>query len=158
MDKKSKAYLTAALISLAIALIVFYAGIMANAAGSSVTVTYTRIGDVYTLVTYTWTADDSNGSVPATASKSLAGYIVKVVTDPGATAPTDDYDITLTDSDGVDVMGGALADRDTANTEQAVPKIGAAYGGSFFTGALTLNISNNSVNSATGEVKVYISR
>jgi len=58
----------------------------------------------------------------------------------------------------VDVMGGALADRDTANTEQAVPKIGAAYGGSFFTGALTLNISNNSVNSATGEVKVYISR
>ena len=140
------------------AMLVLFVWVPTAYAAGTVTVAYTRIGDEYTLVTYTWTAA-SNGSVPATACKAtMAGYVVKVVTDPGATSPTDDYDITLTDSDGVDVMGGTLADRDETNTEQVVPKIGAAYGASFFTGGLTMTITNNSVDSATGEVMVYISR
>jgi hypothetical protein len=85
------------------------------------------------------------------------GYIAKVVTDPGGTAPTDDYDITLTDdTTGADLMGGELANRDTANTEEAVPKVGNAYAGNVAFTSFTLNITNNSVNSATGTVYVYI--
>jgi len=157
MMEKRKSYLRIVFVILIMMVITIIIGAKANADGT-VTVTYTRIGDEYTLVIFDWTADAAAATVPATSTKSLAGYIVKVVTDPGATAPTDNYDITLTDSDSVDVMGGALANRDQSSTEQAVPKIGAAYGASFFIGTLTLNLSNNSVNSATGEVKVYISR
>jgi len=128
-------------------------------AAGTVTQTSTNVSKDVTQLTYTWTADASDGSVPATSSEqSYDGYVVLVVTDPGSTAPTDNYDITLTDGDGVDIMGGTLANRDTANTEQAVPKIDAVYGARWVSGAITLTITNNSVNSATGEVKIWIVR
>ena len=80
-----------------------------------------------------------------------------VITDPGTEAPTADYDITLTDADGVDVMGGELADRHTTATEQAVPKIGdTVYGTRFVKGPLIFAITNNSVNDAAGEIFIYI--
>jgi hypothetical protein len=111
------------------------------------------------VLTFSWTADVSGGSVPATASElSFEAFVCLVVTDPGTTAPTDNYDITITDADGVDIMGGQLLNRDTANSEHAVPKIGSAYGCRPFQGTMTVNIINNSVNSATGEVKVWILR
>lgn len=131
---------------------------MAFAAGatSSVTDTLVRDGDHTLLLTFVWIAN-SSGTVTSDASdEGFEGYVNKVVTDPGPTAPTDDYDITLTDEDGVDVMGGQLDNRDTANSEQAMPKVGSAYGNSWVSGTLTLNISNNSVDGGQGEVKVYI--
>ena len=67
----------------------------------------------------------------------LRGFIVKVDTNPGATAPTDNYDITLTNADSVDVMEGALANRDTANTEQVIPSDPP-----YIDSELTLNIAN----------------
>jgi hypothetical protein len=72
--------------------------------------------------------------------------------------PTDNYDITITDAHGVDVMGGELNNRDAINSEQALPKIDAVYGGGIINETVTLNISNNSVNSATGTVTLYIDR
>ncbi len=107
-------------------------------------------------LTYTWTADASNGSVPATASeRDIDGYVFLVITNPGATAPTDNYDITLTDNDSCDVMGGELANRDTSVSEQAAPGVGSTYGSRYVQGPLTLNLSNNSVNSAVGTTVVY---
>ena len=100
----------------------------------SVTQTYARVGQNTNLATLTFdivTAAD--GSLTATATNTantaaIAGwYVYMVVTNPGGTAPQDDYDITIVDSDGVDIMGGALSNRDTANTEQALPYIGSAY-------------------------------
>lgn len=113
------------------------------------------------VLTYSWTADASAATVPATASTiPIDGYVFMVVTNPGATAPTTLYDITLTDSDGVDIMGGELADRHTSNSEQAFPLMSGStdfFGGRFVAGVLTLNVTNNSVNSATGTVVIYIS-
>ena len=114
--------------------------------------------DVYRL-TYTWTGDASDGSIPATTSTwAIDGYVILVVTNPGTTKPTDNYDITLTDTDSVDVMGGELANRDNTNTEQVVPKIDTVYGGRWVSGHLILTITNQSVNSALGTVVVYIQR
>lgn len=109
-----------------------------------------------------FTGDSSDGTVPATATTiNIDGYVTMVVTDPGGTAPTDNYDITLTDANGVDIMGGSLANRDTINTEQAFPLLDATnfvYGPRYVSGTLTLTITNQSVNSATGQVLIYIQR
>ena len=128
---------------------------LAQAAGTVSTVKSKLAGDVVAY-TMSWTADAADGSVPATASPLFNGYVFLVTTNPGATAPTDNYDITLTDSDGVDIAGGELLNRDTANSEQAVPKVGAVYGSRYVEDGVTLNLSGNSVNSATGTVKIYV--
>ncbi len=145
-------------------LIMFLATSLAIGAGSSVTQTYAIIGintNISTL-TLVWTSDDATGAVSAATSAAVTAaiegkFIVMVVTDPSATAPTDDYDITITDANEVDVMGGALANRDTANTEQALPYVGVAYAPRPITGTLTLNVTNAG-NSKIGTVIIYLSR
>jgi hypothetical protein len=152
--------------------IVFIAGFAAVALADTGTVTVSKI-DLKTdvrVVKFSFIAN-STGAVPSTSTtvetcasrqcypmpNGRIGYIAKVVTDPGSTAPTDDYDITLTDdTTGADLLGGEGADRDTANTEEVVPKIGNAYAGNVAFTSFTLNISSNSVNAATGDVYVYI--
>lgn len=67
-----------------------------------------------------WTSD-SGGAVSVTTRK-ISGTLIKGVTDPGATAPTDNYDIAVTDEEGVDVLAAcqsSLQNRDTATSEQA---------------------------------------
>lgn len=73
-----------------------------------------------------WVSDGAADPAPgesAGTSKKISGRLIKGVTVPGAggLAPTDDYDIVITDADGVDVLGNCsddLIDRDTANTEE----------------------------------------
>ena len=86
--------------------------------------------------------------------------VVLVVTDPGAVAspPTDDYDIVINDDYGCDVMGGELTNRDTAITEQAMPKIGSHYGPRLVETALTPVITNNTVAGATIDIYVYLQK
>lgn len=103
-----------------------------------------------------WAADgsgDVNGS--SNCDVAVNGYIYMVVTDPAADAPTDNYDIVLNDSDGVDVMGGKLADRDTANTEQVVPVIGGVTMSRFVDGNVSVVVSNAGANN-DGEIIIYI--
>lgn len=54
-------------------------------------------------------------------------YLVGLVTNPGAAAPTADYDITLLDKDGADLLGGAGVDRHTSASERAVPSPDGTY-------------------------------
>jgi hypothetical protein len=136
-------------------------------AAGSVTVTRsTSNGGDIEIVIFSWIGDSSDGTVPATSSATAypttkAGYIVKVAVDPGAcaTCPTDNYDVTLTDNTtGADLMGGELGNLSNTVSADFVPKIGSAYGSNFAPNAFTLNLTNNSVNSATGAVYVYISK
>lgn len=128
-------------------------------AAGSCTETVTPYKDGDWMITLTCTADSSNGSFPAISinnrGQTIDGYVYMVVTNPGTTAPTDDYDITITDADGIDIMGGTLLNRDTANSEEAIPKIGNVYGSRRVNGALTVNITNNSVNSAGIVIKIF---
>lgn len=53
----------------------------------------------------------------------ISGEIVRVVFNPSADAPTDNYDVTLTDEQGVDVLMGLGANLDTVNTSNVRPGI-----------------------------------
>ena len=111
----------------------------------------------YKAVTVSFTGDASDGTVPDTTLNDMCGYIMKIVSNPGSTAPTDNWDFVLNDSDGVDVLGGAGANRDTTNSEQVYPTVsGAAIPIWLPYGSYTLVISGNSNASATGTITIYL--
>jgi hypothetical protein len=66
----------------------------------------------------TWSSDTA-GAATSTTDYSYNGQVWQVVTIPdgGATAPTAAYDITIKDSDGVDLANALLADRSATATE-----------------------------------------
>jgi len=64
---------------------------------------------------------------------------------------TINYDIAINDADGLDVAGGLLADRDTANTE-IVNMRSSVSGYPMVRGNLSVALTGNSVNSATGTI------
>jgi hypothetical protein len=98
-------------------------------------------------ITVAWTSD---GSGDATVSLDAHGLIYRVVTNPGATAPTANYDIVINDADGVDVMAAALADRHTSTTEQVTPSAPPAV-----SGALSVVVSNAG-DTKDGTVVLYV--
>jgi hypothetical protein len=125
----------------------------------------------FLVITATFTADASNGSVPdlsiTDAAYGIAGYsLVMLLTDPGATAPTDNYDITVNEAlaaggstvNTTDAMGSEGLDRDTSTSEQAVPLVGGVYGARLIVGDLTVSVANNSVNSATCAVALIFKK
>jgi len=82
-------------------------------------------------------------------------------TNPGSTAPTDDYDIVINTAGGVDILGGAGANRDTSTTETAYPTIDSTSGQKGcvpINSALSLVLSGNSVNNATVAIKLFLTR
>lgn len=99
----------------------------------------------------TWTGDASDGSVPTLLIEHYAGwYIIKVVTNPGTTAPTANYDITFIDTDGLDIMEGLLVDRSATATEKVLAAEMIGEDG------FTVTIANNSVHSATGTIRIFL--
>lgn len=129
-------------------------------AAGSCTVSHDDVTSNIGVITFTWIGDASSGSVPDTSSSPyrVDGYVFLVKTSPGTPAPADNYNITLTDSDGIDVMGGELLLRDTANPEMAVPKIDSVYGEVLVHGYITHNITSQTDASATGVTRVYYRR
>lgn len=124
---------------------------MAVAAGTC-TATSTESRQSIIVVTWTCVADASDGSYPATASNvGVRGWLYAVDTIPGSTQPTDNWDATITNASGYDLLGGGLTNRDTANAERAIPTKTA-----WVDGPITLTITGNSVNSANIVVKAYI--
>lgn len=140
-------------------------------AGSAVTQDLEIMRDYFTdkvigaVLTFSWTADDTDGSVPTASisdtflDKIRGMYITEGRTNPGSTAPTDNYDITITDEDGIDIMGGSLTNRDEANSEAVAPAIATGlYWPRIITDNITFTLANNSVNSATGTCKLMLER
>lgn len=93
----------------------------------------------------TCTADAADGTFPATAIPPIDGRLVALITNPGATAPTDNWDLTLVDDNALDRLGGVGANRDTTTSERvAIPGAPACASNE----TLTLTPTGNSVNSA----------
>ena len=129
----------------------------AFAAGSACTLTAEGKPGNVSVYTWAWLSDDTSGAVTCTA-KAAHGYVIRVVTVPdGTAAPTADYDITISDQDGADVMGGALTDRSATVGEQAVPLAGAAPVSMLVSGTLTVAVTAAG-NEKEGEVVLYLQR
>ena len=140
-------------------------------AGSSVTVTKRSIEnnsehiDEYAVA---WVGDDATGAVPVTEivlsgalahDKPIYGWVFLAETDPGAgVPPTDNYDIEILNAQGVDIFGAELINRSQTLTQRVTPKVGAAYGEAFSCSILRFSLANNSVNSATGTLRLYVRR
>lgn len=92
----------------------------------SVTITYSSPSKIVKWVKWAWVSDGS-GDVSGTDTVELDGVAVAFVTNPSSTAPTDNYDITILDTDSADIAAGGLANRDTSNSERVVPDPPAAF-------------------------------
>lgn len=126
---------------------------------SVVTVSYGSVNDEVSTITWTWTAKSDDGTVTSTASTAIKGWVFMATTDPGGTAPQAGYDIVLNDTDSVDIFAAELNNLSATISAQAVPKIGSSYyGPRFVNGTLTMVLTGNNVNSATGTLKIYYYR
>lgn len=103
-------------------------------------------------VKFVWVSA-ADGTASGTTTSYYDGRVIGFATIPagGGAAPTDNYDITITDVDSDDVLLGAGANRDTANTEIVNEASLAGPAGS----KLTLNITNAG-NAKGGTVILYI--
>jgi hypothetical protein len=86
----------------------------------ALTFTYEReVGGIARVIA-AWTSDGS-GDASGTTGVRVCGRLVKAVTDPGSAAPTDNYDVTITDDEGVNVLTACqtgLGNRDAATSEE----------------------------------------
>lgn len=104
----------------------------------------------------------SNSSGAVSEPFDLNGEILKVQFIPaaGGAAPTDNYDVTILDLAGIDVLKGVGANHDTATAEEGCPAISATNGTD--TGlapqvvaeTLTLTVANAG-NAKAGTVVIY---
>lgn len=144
-------------------------------AGSSMTFTYDDgvFGDAngnwqgnIRKVIADFTTDSATGSVAGTTRK-IVGELIKIVTDPGSAAPTDNWDVVLTDEEGVDLSVhlsdaaiAALIARDTATTEETYLPLEDEAGTARIAlwpvvcDKLTITV-NNAGNSKTGQIILY---
>ena len=146
-------------------------------AGSASTITYDQGQDhagqhgPIKRVIIDWTSDDTTGAVTATTGK-IVGQLLKVVTDPGAAAPTANYDIVISDDESLDVLSGlagvgtavapTLANRHTSTTEvvylrtESVVTTGYPLAGTEPYVCSTLSVAvTNAGNSKNGQIIIY---
>jgi hypothetical protein len=106
-----------------------------------------------------WTSDASGNATFTT--DGISGAILRVVTNPDdAAAPTDNYNVTLRDADGVDVLSGQGAARDAVNAEHFCPGVLLSDGATssvvpvVVAGKLTLGVTGAG-NAKKGSLTVY---
>lgn len=122
----------------------------------TITLEHYAVGHVRKVIA-TCVADAADATFPDTVLPAFEGRVLAIATNPGATAPQDNYDVTIVNQHGHDVLQGAGADRDTADTEYAP----VLYSGTGTHPAvdesdtLTLTIANNNVNSAQVVIDIY---
>lgn len=91
-------------------------------AGSSVTFSPQEPllpGQIVRRTAVAWVSDDSAGTASGTSTESFYGLLYGITTDPSATAPTDNYDVTISSAVSATMLGTNGNDRDTSTTEFA---------------------------------------
>lgn len=112
-------------------------------------------------VTLTCTADAAAATYPSTTLTSVlkGWWLEKVITNPGSTGPTDNWDYVLNDADGVDMLGGTGANRSITASQANWPLVATGvYRAQPINNSVTLVITNNSVNSATVVMKAIFTK
>jgi hypothetical protein len=118
----------------------------------SCTITEKTVGSAK-KVTFAWVSAADGTATGTTTYKQYDGEVLGLTTIPGAAAlaPDDNYDITVMDADSHDVLLGAGANRDTANTEH-VTRASLAVAAHT---SLTINVSGAGDSNA-GTAIVYL--
>jgi len=95
-------------------------------------------------LTVGWTSNGGGVSeaISAANMKELIGKnLAQFVTDPGSPAPDDNYNFTLLDAYGVDILGGEGLLRHTTTSQQGIPALkSGVYGDRIIDTALTFTI------------------
>ena len=117
----------------------------------SVTITERR-GNGVIRIKFAWVSETQ--SAEGTTPFRYSGKVLMLVTVPGSAAPSDDYDVDINDSDGVDVLAGQGEDRDTTNTEYVVDSDSNPLG-VVCDSQLTLNIGTAG-DAKTGTVYLHL--
>lgn len=127
------------LIAIAVVLVALCGGAFAQTVttGTATVSQAERYGRGVTTVAWTSNAD---GGVVVTGI-NLFGEIVKVVADPGSTAPSDNWDFMLTDANGSDVTLGTQQNRHKTSTKSVT--FGLATSGVFSTTTLHHDVNTN---------------
>ena len=124
---------------------------MANVAPVT-TVTERRVGTVKEII-YTFTSGEGTyaGTAEQATTYTYNGKLIGAIIDPGSTAPTASWDLTVTDADSIDVLNGGGVDCSATATEY----IAEASLGAVCNSALTMNVTNAG-DQKTGTVYIYI--
>lgn len=101
-------------------------------------------------IKWAWKCTDAGIVTGSVTTGKYTGEIVRLVTKP-VDGPTDNYDVSINDDDGVDVLMGAGVDRDTTTIEQRL----ASVLGVCVDSKLTLEITGAG-NVKSGIVFLYI--
>jgi hypothetical protein len=108
------------------------------------------------VVSYSWTCD-SGGNVVATTN-DIEGEIRRFVVNPadGASSPTDNYDLTVTDRDSIDIIGGQGANLSQSTNTNTVCTVndGTTYMALVTRGTHTITITNAG-NAKSGVIRFY---
>lgn len=127
------------------------------AAAGSIVESHSKTRTIRRLV-LAWTSS-AGGAVQEIPSEAISGELLRVVFAPGAggVQPTDNYDVTLLDEDGFDVLGALGANRSNATKQQLVPLTGDGTTTNqrvVVDGPLTLTVANAG-NAKQGTVTLY---
>ena len=106
-------------------------------------------------VAYLAASDD--GAIAEVVTADYAGMIVGVTHAVGGVTATNLFDVVAEDANGVDLLCGAGANIAVAADMMRVPHVdGVVYSPFPVVGELTIKMSGNSVNSATGVFSIFI--
>ena len=101
-------------------------------------------------VKFAWTSSADTGAADATTTNAYSGLVIMAVFVPGVTTPTDNYDVTVADADGYDILAAQGANLSNAATVTKTASMGGVANDK-----LTLAVTNAG-NSKNGTVVVYI--
>ena len=125
----------------------------------TITISVSKVNQNLERIRFTCVGDASDGSFPETQTGfTVQGKVLMGLSNPGAPAPTADYDISINDEAGCDIMGGEMTDRSQTVSEQVMPLIGSGYDKRPVNDKLTIAITGNAVNSAEVVVDLFVEK
>lgn len=124
----------------------------------SIAVTTTQPTSRVTKYSVAWLSDAS-GDVSANTFAVGYGTLVQVrfIPDSGGTQPTDAYDMTITDANGVDILSGGGSNLSNATSTTAVPAVSTYFRRTLEAGNLTPVVAAAG-NAKGGTVTLLIER
>jgi len=84
--------------------------------------------DTIDKIVFAWTSD-STGTVTGTTTARYTGAVGRVIFDPGAPAPSDNYDIAIYDQNSYDILANRGLNKDSLATSQIDSMFSAVPGG-----------------------------